>query len=68
LPRKALIRENEKKEVWISYNNPRYLEKRHAVAGYENVILKIERALAGISKAAASDCRCPGPPDNRKML
>jgi len=55
LPQKALIWENDKREVWISYNNPRYLEKRHAVAGCEKVMLKVEKVLAGISKAAASD-------------
>jgi uncharacterized protein (DUF302 family) len=55
LPQKALIWENDKKEVWISYNSPGYLAKRHAVAGCENVLLKVEKALAGISKAAASE-------------
>ena len=55
LPQKALIWEDEKNAVWISYNSPGYLGKRHAVAGCENVISKVEKALAGISKAAASD-------------
>lgn len=55
LPQKALIWENDENEVWISYNNPGYLEKRHAVAGCEKVLLKVEKALAGISKAAASE-------------
>ena len=55
LPQKALIWEDEKNEVWISYNSPGYLGKRHAVAGCENVLSKVEKALAGISKAAASD-------------
>ena len=55
LPQKALIWENDKREVWISYNNPRYLGKRHAVAGCEKVMLKVEKVLARISKAAASD-------------
>ena len=55
LPQKALIWENDKKEVWISYNSPGYLVKRHAVAGCEKVLSKVEKALAGISKAAASD-------------
>ncbi|CAD7838537.1 MAG: hypothetical protein [Olavius algarvensis Delta 4 endosymbiont] len=55
LPQKALVWANEKDEVWISYNNPRYLEKRHAVSGCEKVIAKVEKVLAGISKAAAND-------------
>jgi uncharacterized protein (DUF302 family) len=55
LPQKALIWENEQNEVWISYNSPGYLEKRHVVAGCQDVIVKVEKALAGISKAAAAD-------------
>lgn len=54
LPQKALIWEDEKGNVWISYNNPRYLEKRHRIAGCENVLAKVEKALAGIAKVAAS--------------
>ena len=31
LPQKALIWEDDKAKVWISYNDPRYLEKRHNI-------------------------------------
>jgi uncharacterized protein (DUF302 family) len=54
LPQKALIWEDDKAKVWISYNDPRYLEKRHNVIGCEEVISKIEKALAGIAKSAAT--------------
>lgn len=54
LPQKALIWEDEKAKVWISYNDPGYLEKRHNVSGCEEVIAKIEKALAGITKSAAT--------------
>jgi uncharacterized protein (DUF302 family) len=54
LPQKALIWEDEKTEVWISYNDPRYLEKRHGLSGCEEVISKIEKALMGITKAAST--------------
>ena len=54
LPQKALIWEDEKAKVWISYNDPRYLEKRHNISGCEEVITKIEKALAGITKAAST--------------
>lgn len=53
LPQKALIWEDEQAQVWISYNDPKYLEKRHDIAGCEQVISKIENALAGITKSAA---------------
>lgn len=54
LPQKALIWEGDKKNVWISYNDPRYLQKRHNLTGCDEVLSKIEKALAGITKAAAT--------------
>ena len=53
LPQKALIWLDDKSKVWISYNDPRYLEKRHNIPGCEEVIAKIEKALSGITKAAS---------------
>ena len=54
LPQKALIWKDSEGKVWISYNNPRYLKKRHNISNCEEVISKIEKALAGISKAAST--------------
>jgi uncharacterized protein (DUF302 family) len=53
LPQKALVWQDDAGKVWLSYNDPRYIEERHGVTGCEQVIAKIEQALAGISKAAA---------------
>ncbi len=53
LPQKALIWQDDHKKVWISYNDPGYLQKRHGITGCEKVLAKIEKALAGITKAAA---------------
>jgi len=55
LPQKMLIWEDDEAKVWISYNDPRYLEKRHNIIGCEEVISKIEKALAGIAKSAAME-------------
>jgi uncharacterized protein (DUF302 family) len=55
LPQKVLIWEDDNAKVWISYNDPRFLEKRHNITGCEEVILKIEQALAGIAKAASTE-------------
>ncbi|WP_417616907.1 DUF302 domain-containing protein [Oceanisphaera sp.] len=55
LPQKALIWQDEENKVWISYNNPRYLEQRHEIAGCEAVIAKIEKALAGMVTTAATE-------------
>ncbi len=54
LPQKALIWEDSEGNTWISYNDPKYLEKRHNISGCEEVISKIEKALAGMAKAAAT--------------
>ena len=54
LPQKALIWQDSQSRVWISYNDPGYLQARHAISGCEQVLLKIEKALAGIITAAAS--------------
>ena len=54
LPQKALIWEDADASVWISYNDPRYLEKRHNISGCEEAITKIEKALAGIAKSAST--------------
>lgn len=54
LPQKALIWEDSESKVWISYNDPRYIEKRHDISDCEKVIAKIEKALSGITKAAST--------------
>ncbi len=54
LPQKALIWQDAEKQVWISYNDPKYLVKRHAISGCDQVIDKVTKALAGITKAAAT--------------
>ena len=54
LPQKALVWEDHKSKVWISYNDPTYLEKRHGISGCGELISKIKKALSGITKAAAT--------------
>ena len=54
LPQKALVWEDNQSKVWISYNDPAYLQKRHGITGCEEVISKITKALAGLARAAAS--------------
>ena len=55
LPQKALIWQDDSDQVWFSYNDPNYLKKRHAIAGCDEALSKIERALSGLSKAATTD-------------
>lgn len=54
LPQKALIWMDEKDVVFISYNDPKYIQTRHEVPGCEEVLMKIEKALSAFTKAAAA--------------
>ncbi len=53
LPQKALVWEDVGGRVWVSYNDPVYLSRRHGIETCGGVVPKIQRALAGIVKAAA---------------
>ena len=55
LPQKALIWEDEKGDVWLGYNNPDYLAKRHSITGCEEVLAKVESALAKFATAATDE-------------
>ena len=55
LPQKALIWEDEPGSVWLSYNNPESLAKRHHLKGCDKVIKKIKNALNNFAKGATSD-------------
>ena len=52
LPMKALIYENDKGQVLLSYNDPGYLKSRHQIAGCEKPLAKVTQALANFAKAA----------------
>ena len=52
LPQKALIWKDNNNKVWLSYNDPEYLVKRHHLKGCEKVITKITKVLASLSKQA----------------
>jgi len=54
LPQKALIWEDEGGQVWLSYNDPKYLAKRHNLKGCDKVLNKVANALANFSKKATS--------------
>lgn len=52
LPQKVLITQDADQNVWLSYNNPNYLKKRHNIKGCDEVLSKIARVLNNLSKAA----------------
>ena len=52
LPQKALVWEDAKGQVWLSYNDPNYLANRHGIRGCSDVIKKIQNALSNFAAAA----------------
>jgi len=54
LPQKALIWEDEKGLVWLSYNDPKYLEKRHGLEKQSKIFIKIENALKKFTDKATT--------------
>ncbi len=52
LPQKALIWQDENGQVWLTYNDPRYLAKRHGIDGCQPVLDKVQNALKHFAKAA----------------
>jgi uncharacterized protein (DUF302 family) len=54
LPQKALIWQDDKGLVWLSYNDPNYLSRRHGLSECAEVIQKVEKALSNFAKAATT--------------
>lgn len=52
LPQKILIWEDEKGQVWLSYNDPKYLTMRHDIEKCDEPLKKVTNALSYFSKAA----------------
>lgn len=54
LPLKALIWEDKAGAVWITYNEPDYLARRHGITEMADIIQKMGQAQADFTQAAAS--------------
>jgi len=54
LPQKVMVREDADNKVWLSYNNPNYMMKRHDIKGCDKLIDKISGVLSKLSKAAVA--------------
>lgn len=53
LPQKALVWEDSSAQVWLGYNDPAYLAKRHDVPNCP-VVANLRKALSGLSEAAVA--------------
>ena len=54
LPQKSLIWEDENGQVWLSYNDPGYLARRHNIKNCDEVLNKISNALENFARAATA--------------
>ncbi len=52
LPLKALAYQDKNNKVWLAYNDPGYIAKRHNINHCDQVVNKMSKALANFSKAA----------------
>ncbi len=52
LPQKALIQEDDKGQVWLSYNDPQYLAERHNIQGCDQPLKKVSGALNAFAQKA----------------
>lgn len=52
LPQKALAYKDENDQVWLVYNDPAYMAKRHDTKSCEAAVQKVTNALAKFSRAA----------------
>lgn len=52
LPLKALIWEDQTGQVWLTYNAPDYLARRHGLTETDDGIGKMQQALTNFTKAA----------------
>ena len=53
LPLKALVWEHEAGKAWISYNEPSWIARRHAIAKKDAVLSKMKDTLVAMAKKAA---------------
>ncbi len=53
LPMKAIAWKDEKGQVWIAYNDPMYIAKRHGINDRPEQLKKMSGALANLTSKAA---------------
>lgn len=54
LPQKALIWEDKNGQVWLAYNDPKFLALRHDTRGCDEVLNKVATALDSFAAAAVA--------------
>lgn len=52
LPMKALVWEDEKGQVWLTYNDPTYIANRHGITDRAEIVTEMANALDKLTGAA----------------
>lgn len=52
LPMKALVWEDETGQVWLTYNDPAYIAKRHGITDRDEIVIKMGGVLDKLSDEA----------------
>lgn len=52
LPMKMLAWEDEQSQVWLDYNDPAYIARRHGITDRDKVVAKMSKALDNFSRMA----------------
>jgi uncharacterized protein (DUF302 family) len=55
LPMKALAWEDAKGQVWLTYNDPKYIAKRHGITDRDDIAAKMSKALANFAAVASGN-------------
>jgi uncharacterized protein (DUF302 family) len=55
LPLKALVWEDTAGKTWLSYNEPSWIARRHAVRNAEQVVNKMAAVLSAMARKAAEN-------------
>ncbi|HTD51422.1 MAG TPA: DUF302 domain-containing protein [Thermoanaerobaculia bacterium] len=54
LPLKLLVWQDERGDVWVSYNDPAYLAARHAVTDRKDAVLALSTVLESLASSVAT--------------
>lgn len=54
LPMKAMAWEDEKGQIWLTYNDPAYIAKRHGISDRAEIVGKMQGALEKFSNMATA--------------
>ena len=55
LPMKAIAWKDGAGQVWLAYNDPAYIAKRHGVKDRDDIVKKMSNALAGLTASASGN-------------